>query len=171
MELKIDATFDDKTYRHYLNGHLTVLHCHHYMSLTTKLAMDNEAIGGTRILEESIEDAVRPMFDDYIRDQRVSSVADRLAVAEQYFQVMGLGRVKLDGSAQGGTAVLERSHVDQGWVKKWGKASEPVGYFNRGYIAAAFAAAFDKAPHSYAVAEESSIAMGAETGTLRITAR
>ncbi len=171
MELQVKASFDDKTYRHYLNGTLTVLHCHHYMSLTTQLAKEHEHLGGTQILEESIEDAVRPMFDDYIRDNAVSSTADRLAVAEQYFSVMGLGKVKIVGTEKGGTATLERSHVDQGWVNKIGKSTEPIGYFNRGYLVAAFCAAFNKPPHAYQAVEESSIAMGAETGTIQLTLR
>ena len=29
--LKMKFTFDDKTYRHAMNGHESVLHCHHYM--------------------------------------------------------------------------------------------------------------------------------------------
>ena len=53
MTLELKHTFDEKNYRHFLNGFNIVLHCHHYMSLTTKLAGDFDDIGGTRILAET----------------------------------------------------------------------------------------------------------------------
>ena len=71
MSLQIEHTFDDKTYRHYTNGFMTVMHCHHYMTLATQLAEDFADIGGPRIMAESAEDSMRPMIDDYIKKHNI----------------------------------------------------------------------------------------------------
>ncbi len=162
MALKVDFTFDKNTYRHYMNGHMSVLHCHHYMSLTSKLAMDYNDLGGQRILMDATEDSMRPLFDDYIAKNAVTDAAARLNVGAEYYPVMGMGLMQVNGDANGGTVVLTRSHVDAGWIKKWGKQDKPVNYFTCGYIAAMFAAAFNKPARSYEVVETASIVKGDE---------
>ncbi len=168
MALKVDFTFDDKTYRHYMNGFLSVLHCHHYLCLTTKLALDFDDLGGTRILEEVAEDTMRPLFDDYIHKNSVDSFKERILVGIEYYAVMGLGKMKVTANEQGGKVQLVRSHVDQGWLTKWGKSKAHINHFSRGYIAAMFAAAVDKPARSFSVAEEESIATGGESSILQV---
>lgn len=158
--MKTDFSFDDKTYRHALNGHESVLHCHHYMSLTTKLAVDFDDVGGTRILRESAEDSIRPMLDSYFKDNNVSNPEDRLKVGAEYYRVMGLGLMDVSGNEQSGKVTLKHSHVDEGWVKKWGKSDKFVNHFTCGYAAAVFAAAFDAPARSYQTEEKTSIAVG-----------
>ena len=65
MDLDVKFTFDDKSYRHYMNGHESVLHCHHYMTLTTKMAEDfaGSAYGHTgynRFLDQDGYPAIKP---------------------------------------------------------------------------------------------------------------
>jgi len=168
MTLDIQHTFDEQTYRHFLNGFNFVLHCHHYMTLTTKLAQDFDGIGGTRILCETAEDTIRPVLDDYIRKHGISAPAERLSVGAAFYSLMGMGTMEATGSAEGGTATLPRSHVDQGWLKKWGPHTSAVNHFSRGYIAAVFGAAFDKPPRSYQVTETASIVAGAPVGEFRV---
>ena len=69
MALNVAFSFDEKNYRHYTNGFLTVMHCHHYITLLSKLARDFDDFGGVQILRESVEDSVRPMIDDYCDSQ------------------------------------------------------------------------------------------------------
>jgi hypothetical protein len=168
MALKVDFTFDEKTYRHYMNGFLSVLHCHHYLCLTTKLALDFDDLGGTRILKEVAEDTMRPLFDDYIRKNGVDSFAERILVGIEYYAVMGLGKMKVSANEQGGKVQLVRSHVDQGWLTKWGKSEAHVNYFTCGYIAAMFAAAVDKPARSVSVTETESIATGSDSSILQV---
>ncbi|MEE9912943.1 MAG: hypothetical protein K4571_14610 [Deltaproteobacteria bacterium] len=168
MALKTEFTFDEKTYRRYMNGFLTVMHCHHYMSLLSKLAMDFDDIGGSRVLCESAEDSVRPMIDDYCAKNNIASFEDKLDVGRQYYSVMGMGMMDVTGDKYQGKATLTRSHVDQGWAKKWGNHDAPVNHWTRGYLAAMFAAAAGKAPRSYEVVEESSIVMGQPTSTFTV---
>ncbi len=168
MALNVDFTFDDKTYRHYMNGFLSVLHCHHYLCLTTKMALDFDVIGGVRILMETAEDTIRPLFDDYISKNRVTSFKDRILMGMEYYAIMGLGRMKVSANEQGGKVQLLRSHVDQGWLKKWGKNDKHINYFTRGYVAAMFAAALDKPARSFTVTELESIVTGDKAGILEV---
>ncbi len=166
MALELDFTFDQESYRHFLNGHEMVLHCHHYMTLTSKMAEDFGDIGATNVLMEVAEETMRPLFDSYIKQHGISSPEDRLAVGKEYYAVMGMGLMEVSGTADGGEVKLPHSHVDEGWIQKWGKRDTPINYFTRGYVAAMFAAAFDKPPQSYEVTETSSIVTGDETSTL-----
>jgi hypothetical protein len=168
MTLNIEHTFDPSTYRHAVNGQEFVLHCHHYMALTTKLAVEQEERGGTRVLCESAEDAVFTVLSAYLDANSVEGGEARLAVGKEYFALMGLGRLEVTGGEQGGEVTLLRSHVDQAWVKKFGNADDPIGHFNRGYAAAMFRAAFKKPERAYKTTEAQSIAKGDERGTIKV---
>ena len=158
--MKTEFTFDDKTYRHALNGHESVLHCHHYMSLTTKLAEDFDDVGGTRILRETAEDTIRPMLDSYIKENSISKPEERLKLGAEYYAVMGLGLMEVTGDGQTGKVTLRHSHVDEGWVQKWGKADKFVNHFTCGFVSAVFAAAYDAPARAYHAEEMTSIAVG-----------
>ncbi len=95
MALNVDFTFDKETYRHYMNGFLSVLHCHHYLCLTTKMAEDFDDLGGITILRETAEETIKPLFDDYIRKNNLTELEDRLAVGVEYYSVMGLGKMRV----------------------------------------------------------------------------
>jgi hypothetical protein len=166
MTLKLEYTFDPGTYRHFINGHATVLHCHHYMSLTTKLAEDLKDLGGPRILRESAEDSIRPMLEDYCQKHGITAVTDRLAVGQEYYSVMGLGKIEATAAEGGGEVRILRSHVDEGWVKKFGKHNQAINHFTCGYAAAMYAVAYGKPPRSFAVIESASLALGHPEGKL-----
>jgi len=161
MPIKVEHSFDDKTYRHYLNGALTVMHCHHYMALATKLSEQFADIGAPQIMAGAAEDSVRPMFDDYFLKNGVATVAEKMAVGTEYFSVMGMGKMQASGDEKGGEVVLTSSHMDKGWEIKWGKRDTAMNYWTQGYIAAVFAAAFGKPARSYAVEEVESLVTGA----------
>ncbi len=166
--LHVNFTFDQNTYRHAVNGCESVLHCHHYMCLTTKLAHQFAKIGGARILRETAEDSVRPMLDSYIAEHKVASAAERLVVGAEYYALFGMGKMEIEGDADKGEVRLLHSHVDEGWIKKFGKSDKPVNDFTRGFVAAVFAAAFDKPARSYEVRETASIATGEKVGVLMV---
>jgi hypothetical protein len=160
MSLKLDFNLDNQTFRHYLNGHAVVMHSHHYLALITKLVEDMTDFGGPQILKDSVEESMRTIFDDYIKNNNLTSPQDKCNVGREYFSVFGLGKMIVTGNENGGEVRLVRSHIDEGWVKKWGKNNKPINYFSCGYIAAMFGAAFDKPLNSYSVTENSSIAVG-----------
>ena len=82
---------------------------------------------------------------------------------------MGLGKLQVVcGGSDSGEVELHHSHVDQGWIKKWGKRDKPVNSIGAGYIAALFAAGFDLPPRAFAVTETASIVSGAPRSVFNI---
>ncbi|HOI15749.1 MAG TPA: 4-vinyl reductase [Geobacteraceae bacterium] len=164
MALRLDFTMDAETNRQYLNGHPVVMHSHHYLALITKMAGELEDINGTGILRDVVEETMRAVFDDYIRKNGLTSAQDKCNVGREYFSVFGLGKMVITGDEQGGEVRLVRSHLDEGWIMKWGNTDKPVNHFTCGYVAAMFGAAFDKPLKSYTVTEAASIAAGDSEG-------
>ncbi len=74
---------------------------------------------------------------------------------------MGLGLMAASGTAAGGEVKLKHTHVDEGWIKKWGPHNKPINHVTCGFVAAMFAAAFARPARSYHVTETASIVMGA----------
>lgn len=171
-ELVLNKKFNPSTCRHFVNDAMTVLHCHHYSTLYTQLAMDCSFFDAKELLADSMEEAVYPMFTDYFHKNNICSKGDRFKICEEYFVFMGLGRFRLEFAGKvSGKVVLETSHVDQGWLKKWGKNHEPVNYISAGFIAAMFAAVYDLPEKSYTVKESQSIACGADYSVFNIVAK
>jgi hypothetical protein len=168
MALKTEHSFNPTTYRHFINGQEFVLHCHHYMALTTKLALDFERIDGPRILRESAEDAFFPVLHEYIKANGVEGDEARLEVGKEFFALMGLGKLQVTGNEKGGQVTLERSHADQAWLKKFGPSDQAVGHVNCGFAAAMFRAAFDKPARTYQTKETTSIVTGEPQGVIQV---
>ena len=160
MALNVEFTFDQSNYRHFMDGIPTVLHCHHYMTLTEKTAVAFDAFGGTRILAEAAEDSARPVLEAGVKKNGLADAASRFAAGEEYYGIMGMGLMKIQGDAAGGQVTLPKSHMDQGWLKKFGPSAVPVNHFTCGYIASVFAVAFDRPARSYQVTEVASIVKG-----------
>lgn len=170
MALRVEYSHDNETHRNYLNGYPVVMHSHHYLALITKLVEDLSDIGAPEILRDAVEDTMRVVFDDYIQKNDLTSAQDRCNVGREYFSVFGLGKMLITGDENGGEVRLLRSHVDEGWVMKWGAHSKPINHFACGYIAAMFAAAFKKPARSYQVVEEAAIAAGEAEGKFCVKA-
>jgi hypothetical protein len=161
VELKHE--FDAARCRHYLNDQLSVLHCHHYATLYTQLAMDAEFIDAKIILAQSAEDTFFDMLSGYYQAHSGLTPDEKLEVGCQYYAAIGLGQMKvLSAGETSGEIVLEHSHLDEGWIKKWDKYDQVVNFLTCGYVAALFATAYGKAARSYAVSEVEGIVTGAE---------
>jgi len=170
MSLRLDYSHDNETHRNFLNGQPVVMHSHHYLALITKLVEDQSDIGAAKILRDSVEDTMRTVFEDYIDKNGLTSAQDRCNVGREYYSAFGLGKMVITGDENGGEVRLVRSHVDEGWVKKWGVHSKPINHFTCGYVAAMFAAAFKKPSKSYVVTEVASIAAGDSEGKFIVKA-
>ncbi|MBT8342360.1 MAG: hypothetical protein KJP07_20345 [Desulfatitalea sp.] len=162
MNLALDFNFDDDTYRHYMNGFLTVLHCHHYLCLTTRTAIQFKDLGGIEILKSSVIDTIGPIIKEYINKNNIHSFEEKISVGAKYYSVMGLGKMKVKLVDSGAQVELMRSHIDQGWLKKWGKTNVCINFFTIGYIQAMFAAATDSPYQNFNVREIASIVSGKE---------
>jgi hypothetical protein len=171
MTLNIEFSFDKDTYRHFINGQNAVMHCHHYMSLTTALAEQFASAGGPALLAESAEDSIRPLLDEYFSKESITDVEQRLQVGAELYAFLGMGKMTVAGGADGaGEVTLHRSHVDEGWVQKFGQADHPLNHFTCGYLAAVFGAAHGKPARSFKVSEEESMAAGAPQGRFAVQA-
>jgi hypothetical protein len=160
MPLKLDFTFDDKNYRHFLNGHAVVMHSHHYLALITKLAEDLGDIDGPQILADTVEDSMLALFLDYFQKNNITAPEDKEEICKEYFATFGLGKMTISPNEGGGEVQLSHSHLDEGWLKKWGNHDKPINHFTRGYVAAVFAAVFDRPARSFSVTETASMVTG-----------
>jgi hypothetical protein len=169
MDLNVKFDFDSGTYRHRMNGILSVLHCHHYLCLTTRMAIQFKSIGGIDILRSTAEDTLYPLLHEYVTDNNITAPEVRLDIGAQYYSIMGMGKMAATLNRKGGAVKLFRSHIDQGWLKKWGRAEGHVNHFTCGYIAAMFSVATDTPPRSFSVRELESIVSGSKNSSFEVT--
>ncbi|HOP06370.1 MAG TPA: hypothetical protein PLF13_03670 [candidate division Zixibacteria bacterium] len=162
VKFKVREEFDKNRMRHYVNGEVSVMHCHHYATLFTQLALDASLLNGTDHLIRTSFEAFHAPLIRYYEVENVKNIADRLAIAEQYFSFVGLGAIRFACNDRSAVVVMEYSHVDEGWLSRWGRRDSRVNYIGEGYIKAACAAAFDLTnPDDIKVVEAESIVCGA----------
>lgn len=154
--------FDSDTKQHLVCGQKTVMHCHHYAVLYTQMATDAEHLDGPRHLVESAAESFYALLEEYIVSRRVNQTVDRLSIAEQYFAFVGLGRISFNCQLGEAEVTMARSHIDDGWLKRWGPRDKPVNFIGIGYIRAALAVVSDEKDwRDIHVTEERSIVCGA----------
>jgi hypothetical protein len=162
----LDHKFDPRSNRHYLNGMVSVLHCHHYSTLYTQLALDAKE---TALLAGVSEETFYKVLKKYYDDNRVTDPGQKIGLACQYFAAVGLGKMEVVFAGDfSGEVRLSASHLDQGWITKWGTYDRPVNFITAGFIAGMFAACFDTAVGTYTAHERESIAMGAEKSVFSV---
>ncbi len=167
-ELELDHTFDPVRSRHYMNGNVTVLHCHHFTTLYCQLADDAELVDGKKLLANTAEESFAPILKSYFARHGITKVAERIAIAEDYFSAIGMGLLKVVSLGPvAGTVELLSSHVDEGWKKKWGEREKPVNFVTQGFVAGVFAAVLDLPIGTFQVSEEQSIVAGAAKSVFR----
>jgi predicted hydrocarbon binding protein len=163
LDFEIDHYFDPARKRHYLNGVNSVLHCHHFATLYTQLAMDATDFNGVEHLVAAAEDSFFEVLDSYFRGKGIERVPDRLEVAQQYWQTVGMGLIRFTGVGPMEVAAeMEYSHLDEGWLKKWGGHDKPVNYFTAGFVAAVASLVNNKPVRSFRVSEVQSLVCGDE---------
>ena len=160
-EFEIDHKFDPVKNRHFLNGVCSVLHCHHYATLYTQLAVDAVDFQGVRHLVDSAEGVFYEILDEYFKKHEVTELADKVEIAQQYWQIIGMGLIRFTGVGKYEvTAEMEYSHLDEGWLKKWGGNDKPVNFFSVGFVAAVAALVNGKPPRSFQTRETQGLVCG-----------
>jgi len=169
-KIEYDHTFDQKTNRHYINGILSVLHCHHYTCLYTQLALD---AGETTLLKECARDSFQDLLTQYfLKHPKHNTLEKKVSIASQYYSLLGLGKMEVKFIGRfSGAVELSFSHTDSGWIKKWGTYDKPINYITGGFIEALFAVCLNMPPNTYEAVEEQSIVMGAATSIFKVTRR
>jgi hypothetical protein len=169
-QLKTDYRFDPQTCRHYLNDFCTVLHCHHFVTLYTQLADDAVHFEGERLLKETAEDTFYEVLKVYFFKHDVTALADQIGIAEQYWQTVGMGKLQFrEVGKYTVRADMPSSHVDQGWLVKWGAKDRPVNFITEGFVAAVASLVNDRPTKSYAVRELKSLVSGDEKSVFKAT--
>ena len=167
--LQMRHTFNKEKCRHEINGLTAVLHCHHFASLTTQLANDCQLLDAKKLLRHCAEDTFYTVLTDYYQQNKIVEVTERLRIGEQYFAEVGLGKLKVTyAGPYSGEVILEHSHVDEGWIKKWGRTDKPINHIGCGYVCALFAAAYDRNRREYTALELQSMARGADSSVIRV---
>lgn len=168
-EIILDHKFEPKTCRHSINDMVHVLHCHHFATLYSRLADDCGMLDGKKLLAEVSEDTFSAFLTCYYEKNTVQTIAEKITIAEQYYAATGLGQMQvICAGMESGEVNLLHSHVDEGWIKKWGKRDQPVNFITAGYIAGMFNALFGCAPRTYHVVESESIVSGAEQSKFEV---
>lgn len=158
--------FDKKTNRHYINGILSVLHCHHYTCLYTQLALDAEE---TDLLKECARESFRELLVHYFSTHTIDTLEEKIEIASQYYALLGLGKLKVNYMGlYSGSVELPFSHTDSGWIKKWGVYDKPINYISGGYIEALFEVCLELPAGSFEAVEEQSIVMGASHSIFKV---
>lgn len=165
-KLVLDKKFDPMQKRHYLNGDLVVLHCHHYSTLYSQLAID---AGETQVLESVAEDSFYKILRNYYEAHNICSIEEKVDIACQYYAAVGLGKMQVNfvGDHSGEVELLV-SHVDKGWKKKWGAYDRPVNYIGAGYINGMFAAITGNPKGTFKSMEVKSIVKGDSTSLFKV---
>lgn len=169
MNLALAQHFDSTHKQYFLNEQLSVLHCHHYATLYTQLALDAQE---TTLLLEVSEDTFFKILSDYFLKHAVQTLDKRIEIACQYFSEIGLGKMQVNYLGDyTGEIELMVSHIDEGWLRKWGTHDVPINYVTAGYCAALFESVLNQPLRTFLVKEIQSIVMGAETALFKINRR
>lgn len=164
--LQLQQRFDSKHKKHFLNDHPIVMHCHHYGALYTQLALDAKE---TTLLAEVSEDAFFTILNDYFALNQIQVMSQRIEIACKYFSAFGLGNMQVTYLGDyAGEIELLTSHIDQGWIKKWGHHDVPVNYIAAGYCSALFASVLNQSVRTFKTTETQSIVMGSETSLFKV---
>jgi len=163
MHFKTKHEFDPVRNRHYLNNVCSVIHCHHYATLYTQLAEDASHFEGERILKETSENIFYRVLHDYYIHENIVKSEDRRTVAEDYWRIVGMGLISFHINKDVVTAEMSYSHIDEGWLRKWGSRNKPVNHITAGFVAAVAAMVNNKPPRSYQVQENKSLVCGDRT--------
>jgi hypothetical protein len=169
-DMVLKPIFDRRRCRQIADGHTVVMHCHHSATLITRLAIDCAMLDGKKLIAQCAEDVFYKVLVGYCRRHDITGLRERVKVAERYFAEAGLGKLVVQCAGHTtGEVVLEHSHVDEGWKKKWGVSSHPVNHLGRGYISAMFSVIFDRPTRTYEAIEQQSIACGADHSFITVT--
>lgn len=168
---RFEQEFDDQRNLQYVNGEAAVMHCHHYATIFTKMALDHAGLGGPQHLFDAMEETAYLTLHRLFTVDAITGAEARRTIAEAYFALSGLGQLALEVHPDGGRATMRHAHVDEGWIKKWGQHSRPVNLMGQGYLVGAMAAIYGRPVGSYRVRETQSLVTGAKTSEFTIASK
>lgn len=161
IQFDMEERFDEAEGRRYMGDCWTSIHSHHYMVLYTQLADDAVDFNGTYHLTKAAEETFFDVLSRRFKNQGVETLAEKVALAEHYWSSVGMGQLKFEGVGKYAvTAEMTESHLDRGWIEKFGKSRKPINFIAQGFMAAASALFLGRPASSFRVQETQSIASG-----------
>lgn len=156
--MSIDVDIHADRYLASIAGEPHVFHCHHYNCFLQKSIVDQAALLDVKSL--LTDAATEVVFSELTH---LNAKGD---TAQVLFAQLGFGVLEVSSlTAQGGTATVKGSHYALGWLSKFGKATEPVCFFNAGFIEATARQRFGSA---FRCVETACVASGAPACTYEV---
>lgn len=153
-----------------INGTDYTNHCHRFLSIALRTAIDaKKIVDGPKILEISTEDSLRKVLLQAYEEQNATTIKQKIEIATAYYSWAGLGLISFDTVTEmGGEVSLSVSHADLGWELMLGEANEPINFITKGFIAAAFGTFYGKRERLYNVVETESIILGSDKSKFKV---
>jgi hypothetical protein len=168
---EIDQRYDKEHCRYYLNGFSTVMHSHHFISLYTQLADDAVDFQGVYHLKRAAEETFYEVMADYFNTHKIDTLAEKVSVVEDYWQTVGMGKIEVKSVGRYSvTMEMSSSHIDDGWMEKWGTTNKPINFISQGFASAVAALFLNRPPRSFSVREIESLACGDDVTRLKAIA-
>lgn len=166
------AFFDPTRCRQVADGRGIVLMSQHYAVLSVRLAEEAEFLPGVEILRRTVETTLLGILRDLIQEGGLEGRDARAELCRSYWAACGMGDLRIDRcDPEGGTAEMRRSHVDEGWLRLWGRRDRPVNLFTQGFLAAVWSAVGDEPTGTYQVREVQSLVSGASSSVFTVERR
>ncbi len=127
------------------SNHDGVLHCHHYNCFLQRTIQDPGYIDPDPLLKKAAALVAMSHMNIFFANNPAKNSALALEIGAALCKDRGFGILDLSGvNEKGGRVVSSMSHYGFGWLKKFGKSSNPVCHFLAGYIRGILSAAFQK---------------------------
>ena len=159
--------FDEKHNALNVEGEAMIFHCHHYINYLQRSILDADYIESEPFL---IGSAAHAVYNQLSRLCVHHNEMDAKALAEQMYKTFGYGLIDLtDMTNQGLEMKTYKSFFSKTWPLKFGKASKPIDYYTRGYLAAAFSVIYNVPLKDIHVKQTQCMACGDDYNQFSIT--
>lgn len=138
-----DYHFDEEHNYLEIGGEAMIFHCHHYLLNLQRTILDAEYIDSRLFLIGSAADAVYYQLKNLCVDLDIN---ESKKMAEDIYKTFGYGLINLDSMDEKGIELKStKSYFSKTWQLKFQeKSDKPVDYYTTGFLAAAYAAIYDK---------------------------
>jgi hypothetical protein len=143
--MNLERKYDKNKAKHFIEDMHFVLHCHHYNSQLHRAIVATPFFDGKEFIFQVSRDDFYETIKTIIQRKNIKNQNAILNLSMEFYRLSGFGTMDLSGMDEnGGKAISNFSHLSTGYKSKWGIQSTPVDDFGRGFIAAAWALAFNK---------------------------
>ncbi len=172
-QLNFRHSYDSITNQHFHRNFSVVMHCHHYFSVFIELAHAYEKQGGPRFMQEAAAETFGSFLRLYYLEDGIKDLGERIRIAEEYWRQVGMGIIRISTQDPTyGSARMNYSHIDEGWLKKGAPTSRPINYVTQGFLAGFMQAAYTGGrSRTYEVKETKSLVLGDEYSQFEATLR